>query len=338
MAAFGLTSELTEIEQDYAFHYFHPLSDARLNEAPQIPEPSLLAQGDVVLRFGFVEGDAIVTAGRAVYDPQHWSEVLRFAQNGSTAGTLAIVLNETELSLSSGQVGTNALNWLAAETNASVIVVKRGPRGALVYENGHLSAVPAYSSESVFKIGSGDVFSAVFAHYWGERKDTALAAAQFASRAVARYVATKNVQVIAEDALGGDVFPVDAGVGPIYIAGPFFNLGQRWVIEEARQSFLKLGAKVFSPIHDVGAIGSAEHIAQSDLEGLRGCQSVFAVVDGEDAGTLFEVGFARSIGIPVVALAECLRPESLTMLEGSGCSVTDDFTTAIYRSIWASAR
>jgi nucleoside 2-deoxyribosyltransferase len=224
-----------------------------------------------------------------------------------------------------------------AETGASVVVVKQGPRGALVYEDSHLSTVTAYKSETVFKIGSGDVFSAVFTHYWGERKETASVAAELASRAVARYVATKNVQVTTEDASGDDAFPIHAGIGPIYIAGPFFNLGQRWVIEEARQVFLKLGVEVFSPIHDVGAVGSAEQIAQSDLDGLRRCRSVFAVVDGEDAGTLFEVGFARSLGIPVVALAECLKPESFTMLEGSGCSITDDFTTAVYRSIWATA-
>jgi nucleoside 2-deoxyribosyltransferase len=337
MAAFGVTSELTEIEADYAFHYFHPLSDATLNDAPKEQEPSLVVRGSVVLRFGFVEGDAIVAADRAVYDPQHWSEVLRFRENGSVADTLAIVLNEAELSLSTGQKGIDALHRLAAETGASVVVVKRGPQGALIYEAGNISTVPAYWSESVFKIGSGDVFSAVFTHYWGERKETASTAAELASRAVARYVATKNVQINPEGASEVDVSPIQAGTGPIYIAGPFFNIGQRWVIEEARQAFLKLGVEVFSPIHDVGAFGSATQIAQADLDGLRQCRSVFAVVDGEDAGTLFEVGFARSIGIPVVALAECLKPESFTMLEGSGCSITDDFTTAIYQAIWAAA-
>jgi hypothetical protein len=112
MAAFGVIPHLTEIEADYAFHYFHPLSDAALNETPKTPESPLVVHGDVILRFGFVEGDAIVTADRAVYDPQHWSEVLSFAKNGSTARTLAIVLNETELSLSTGRTGVDALRWL----------------------------------------------------------------------------------------------------------------------------------------------------------------------------------------------------------------------------------
>jgi nucleoside 2-deoxyribosyltransferase len=338
MAALDVVAELTEIESDYAFHYFHPLSDAALNNVPETREQSLVARGDVVLRFGFVEGDAIVTAGRAVYDPQRWDEALRFRENGSTASALAIVLNETELSLSTDRTGEDAIRWLLAQTGASVVVVKQGPRGAQVYEDGRLSTTPAYRSESVFKIGSGDVFSAVFAHYWGEKKEAAQVAAEMASRAVARYVATKNVQVTTEGISEQKASPVVAGIGPIYIASPFFNLGQRWVVEEARQAFLNLGVEVFSPIHDVGAVGSAECLAQSDLEGLRRCRSVFAVIDGEDAGTLFEVGFARSIGIPVVVLAECPKPESLTMIEGTGCSITDDFTTAIYHSVWASAQ
>ncbi len=336
MGAFGVSVELTEVEADYVFHYFHPLSDAALNEAPLALEQPLRVKGDVVLRFGFVEGEAIVTAERAIYDPQHWSEVLHFRRNGSTAKQLALVLNELELFLSSNRTGIDALRWLAAATDAAVIVVKQGPKGALVYENDQLTTVPAYWSESVFKIGSGDIFSAVFAYYWGERGSSALSAAQRASQAAARYVATRNVQVT-EDNDREPFSPAKGGNGPIYIAAPFFNLGQRWVVEEARNALLKLGVEVFSPIHNVGAMGTAEHIAQSDLEGLRGCRSVLAIVDGEDAGTLFEVGFARSIGIPVIALAECPKSESLTMLEGSGCKITDDFTTAVYWSVWASA-
>lgn len=99
-----------------------------------------------------------------------------------------------------------------------------------------------------------------------------------------------------------------------------------------------LGGNTFSPIHDVGAYGGSDYIASKDLDGLRSCNTVLAVIDGEDAGTLFEVGYARSLGIPVVALAEAPRPESLTMLAGTGCTITDDFTTAIYGAIWSSLR
>jgi nucleoside 2-deoxyribosyltransferase len=336
MEAFAVTAEITEIERDIAFTYFHPLSDAELSFEPGKRESSLQVAGEAVLRFGFVEGDAVVTADRVVYDPQHWDEVLRFGENGSRAGRLAIVLNETELALSTGLTGPGAVEYIRNHSGAEVVVVKRGPRGAIVYEGGNTTIIPAYKSESVFKIGSGDVFSAIFAHYWGERREPAAVAAQAASRAVARYVATRNVQASLEESDVGAPAPTKGPFGPIYLAAPFFNLGQRWVVEEARRVLLALGAKVFSPLHDIGSTGSAVFIAEGDLEGLRRCRGVLAILDGEDAGTLFEVGYAASRAIPVVALAESPRPEALTMVAGTGGRITDDFTTAIYHAIWSS--
>ncbi len=81
--------------------------------------------------------------------------------------------------------------------------------------------------------------------------------------------------------------------------------------------------------------GPAEVVAPADLKGIRKCDRMLALVDGGDPGTLFEVGFARSMSCPVVALAETVSPEQLKMLSGSGCLVVDDFATAIYRTAWS---
>ncbi|WP_375167134.1 MULTISPECIES: PfkB family carbohydrate kinase [unclassified Bradyrhizobium] len=72
---------------------------------------------------------------------------------------------------------------------AAVLVVKRGPRGAIVYQVGDDPIeIPVYRSETVFKIGSGDVFSAAFALHWGERAIDAATAADIASKSVAHFV------------------------------------------------------------------------------------------------------------------------------------------------------
>lgn len=338
MHGLGIATELQEITNDIIFYYFHPLSVSELVGAPDKPLPSLAASGDVVLRFGMVEGDAAIIAKRAIYDPQHPSAALLFHANGSTATELAVILNEAELEYGAG--GGDIWNYETARErfNADVIVVKRGPLGAVVMQPGGNVQLPAYRSESVFKLGSGDIFSAIFAHLWGEREWPAEKAADFASRAVARYVSTRGTQVTLE---GLEELTPHAGgeaVGRIYIAAPFFTLAQRWLVEEMRGCLAMLGGQTFSPIHDVGAHGGSEYIAGKDLDGLRSCNTVLAVIDGEDAGTLFEVGYARNLGIPVVALAEVPRPESLTMLEGTGCTITDDFTTAVYNAIWSSLR
>jgi hypothetical protein len=335
MEAFGVRADITEIEADICFSYFHPLSspDSSPPDPPRY-EP-LRASGEAILRFGFVEGDAVVQAERVVYDPQHWKEACHFHRNGSAAGELAIVLNEIELSLSTGSLGRPAVQMLMEQSRARIVVVKRGARGVVVYDNENDIVIPAFRSETVFKIGSGDVFSAVFAHLWAERRVPPAEAAEVASKAVARYVDSRNAQVSLDLENIGPAVPPDGPTGPIYLAGPFFNLAQRWLVEEARSALIALGAEVFSPLHEVGMLGDAAFIAGRDLEGLRASRAVLAMTDGEDAGTLFEVGYARDRGIPVVALAESPRPGSLTMLEGSGCRIARDFSSAAYHAVWA---
>ncbi|WP_024879201.1 PfkB family carbohydrate kinase [Methylosinus sp. LW3] len=338
IAAFGVTAEIRPIREDIAFHYLHPLSQAELTGAPSARYDSLQATGDTVLRFGFVEGDAQVDAKRVIFDPQNADEVLRFRDNGSRAESLAIVLNELELKLATGNAGEEGVRGLMRHSGASVVVVKRGPRGATVFAKDAFAQVPAYAANSVFKIGSGDVFSAIFAQRWGEADEDPVIAADRASRAVSRYVETRNTQVDLSQLTEALPKPAPDPASTIYLAAPFFTLAQRWMVEEARRCLMSLGASVFSPIHDVGSHGGAEYIAMRDLDGLAQCSVVLALLDGEDAGTLFEVGHARRHGIPVVALAESPRPESLTMLQGTGCTIVSDFSSAIYEAIWETAR
>ncbi|TIX42544.1 MAG: nucleoside 2-deoxyribosyltransferase, partial [Mesorhizobium sp.] len=128
--------------------------------------------------------------------------------------------------------------------------------------------------------------------------------------------------------------PIKPGSGRIYLAAPFFDLGQRWLVEEARLALIDAGADVFSPVHEIGP-GKATVVAPADLNGLDGCDVVFAILNGMDPGTVFEVGYARKKGIPIVALAENEKEEDLKMFVGSGTIVAQDFVTAIYKAIWS---
>ncbi len=74
------------------------------------------------------------------------------------------------------------------------------------------------------------------------------------------------------------------------------------------------------------------------MEVLSRADVVLALCDGLDSGTLFEVGFAVKAGISVVAFHQNKAPEALKMLEGSGCFVTGDFTTAVYHAQWKALR
>src|SRR5690606_11052499 len=101
--------------------------------------------------------------------------------------------------------------------------------------------------------------------------------------------------------------------------------------EEARLALKGMGLRVFSPLHEVG-LGDGEDVAPKDIEGLKDSHVVLALVDGLDAGALFEIGFARSIGKHVVVLAESTPTEALKMITGTHCEIISDFVTACYRT------
>jgi nucleoside 2-deoxyribosyltransferase len=337
-SALQCQANVCPIKDAISFSYDHPLSVAVQHPLAPKQNPSLRLAGTTVLRFGFVEGDAVVDARHAVYDPQSRDPSTSFRSNGSAAEHLAVVLNEDE-AMASGCEGRSTVEVLMDHHGAEVVIVKRGPRGATVYlRSGPISEIRPYWSDSVFKIGSGDVFSATFALYWGERGVEAEKAADLASRSVAQFV---DGHVLPLDDAEQDIqrLPVTlTKATKIYLAGPFFDLAQRWMIEETLRTLTRLGAEVFSPLHEVGTEQSSAEIAQADLRGLRHCSKVLALLDGMDPGTVFEVGYARALDIPVVALIERFEPEHLTMLEGSGCDIVTDFSTAIYRTLWTAGR
>ncbi|MFO6137639.1 nucleoside 2-deoxyribosyltransferase [Pseudomonas aeruginosa] len=75
------------------------------------------------------------------------------------------------------------------------------------------------------------------------------------------------------------------------------------MVGQARRDLRAMGLDVFSPYHDVG-LGTAEDVVEKDLEGVRNCDVLFAIGDGLDSGTIFEIGYARALNKPVVFYAE----------------------------------
>lgn len=320
------------------FEYLHSLSDPRIVPRPDAirQHPPIDVEDDVVLRFGMLEGSGRVTGGRVVYDPQSAFDPRPFAENGSSARELALILNRLEGGRLTGRADAEGIvDALVGSGHAQVVVLKLGGKGALVASGESREVVPAYRSESVWKVGSGDVFSAAFTLHWAMGGKTPSDAADLASRSVSHYVGTRGLPTPpARELLSGDMRPVAPGKGCVYLAAPFFNLGELWMVEEIRSRLLDMGVEVFSPLHDVGR-GPAHEVAMQDLAGLDGCDVVLAVLNGGDAGTVFEVGYAVARGKPVVALGQNVRPEDLKMAVGSGCLVAGDLVTAIYQAVWA---
>lgn len=340
----GFALAAIEVPYGVAFDYTHGLSTPRIHKPAETYAPITLSK-EKVLRFGMIEGTAIINCEYAVYDPQSAEHPEPFSANGSKAKHLALVLNRHEASCMCGTAGESPeamAQQLADETGAEIVVIKMGPLGALVHDKGVVSWIPAYRTNRVWKIGSGDTFAAHFAYAWLQENRSPHDAAAIASRATAFYCESQGHP---SRKLLDQYMPVPlnvsdrfkAGYRPrVYLAGPFFSLAQLWLVNEARNDLRGMGLDVFSPYHDVGQ-GSAFDVVELDLQGIQDCDLLFAIGDGLDAGTIYEVGYARALAKPVVLYSENESEEDKKMMEGSACQITDDYVSAIYQAAWAAA-
>jgi hypothetical protein len=232
----------------YIFDYVHSLSapfvetqlDSSINTLSRME-----VSGERLLVYGFMEDLAPkIEATWAVYDPQ--SSKTRFDKLGA-AEHLAIVLNAAEARVWGGDGPLDdCAQRVARAQGAEVVVIKTGPYGAIVYgPDSQVTRVPAYKTDRFFKIGSGDVFSAIFSYLWtsGERSPEDCAAV--ASRATAYYVSTKQFADRLENLPDFTVAPFAARKIKIYLAGPFFTIGERWAINDVRDILQGLEVDVF---------------------------------------------------------------------------------------------
>ncbi|MEM5471943.1 hypothetical protein WNZ14_09430 [Hoeflea sp. AS60] len=316
----GIKLDLSPRQSGIAFAYFHPLSKPHLEQSDLTKCQPLQVHGDVVLRFGFVEGDAIVSARRATFDPQGWRDPLGFCANGSFAEELALVLNETELSRMEADLSVNeAARKLIRSGQANVVVIKRGVFGATVLDQTLKSyAIPAFKSQRVFKIGTGDVFSALFSLYWGEHGRSPAHAAYEASKGVAHYAAT---QLLPVETATCEYRAVNSKlIGSINVFGPANTIGRYYTFEEAVFRLRELGADVQ---------------AHFDVGDDRRPSAMLILADGMGEEMVKSV-LERQRGLPVVILDETRDHHCIGL--GGNVTVTADFATALYHACWAAMK
>lgn len=306
----GVKLEIKQTDTSFAFAYFHPLSKPFIEPTPNShpKQPSLQVYGKTVLRFGMLEGDATVDADRAIYDPQSACAADSFGANGSKASQLALIMNETE-----AQSIDQARSMLVSD-KASAVVVKQGPRGATVLGPDYETHIPAYRSTRIFKIGSGDVFSAVFAHYWGEIDLSPAEAADRASRLVAAYCDTQSFP--GEQTNMGNSQPVKSGpAGPILLEGAVNTIGRRYAVEEARFRLEELGMTVFAPVLGDRPDSQVPTVTLRIADGLR-----------------TSINTCRKQR--TIVILDEQRAELKTNSQNESVIVTDDFVTALYFAAW----
>jgi nucleoside 2-deoxyribosyltransferase len=327
-------------QQTITFYYDHPLRKPVIYPRPDliIPGETIQLEAEHILYYGMMEGNAKVKGKKVVYDPQSPVKPAPFSASGSTAEELAVVINRKEASLIAGSRDeTEIRDYFFNEEKAAVLVLKMGPKGAKVFvAGGEEYIIPVYKTAAVWPIGSGDVFAAMFAYHWMAANLSPKDSAEKASFMTALYCNSRNYRFKANK-VHEYIQPLkikDNPKGKVYLAGPFFNYAQKWVINEIFVGLQGLGMEVFSPWHHVGEGTVEMGVAEKDIIGLEECKIVFAMVDGLDSGTLFEIGYAVKKGIPVIAYVENEPAPALTMLSGTMCLIEKDMTTALYKCLW----
>lgn len=335
----GIACSFVSIERSVRFSYSHPLAPPTI-DPPKISDakPHIEASGNAILCYGMLDAKISVRGEKVVYDPQSPTSPSSFRTIGE-ANQLVVIVNETEaIGLSGEATLDQALITIASEEGADAVIVKRGPRGCLLWTPDGIVEQACYRTSRIYKIGSGDVFSAVFFREWALGGSDILDATVAAARATAVYCEAGEVLALKAGSYDeaarrwapSEVIEDHKGV---YLAGPFFTTAERWLVAEAHRTLEEFNLEVFSPFHDVG-LGKPEEVVVQDLKGLDSSSVVLALLDGADPGTIFEIGHARSRNIDVVILAENFPPKALTMFKGSGCEIYTDLAAALYACCW----
>jgi hypothetical protein len=328
------------------FRYITPISAPSINgpNSRLLPDNGIEAAGTTALVFGLIEAPTHgvnVVANTIIFDPQRPRDAEPLQLDGLVAENFIVVANSSEIRKlgDNNDIRKAASNVLDKEPRMQGVVTKRGAAGCLVTRRvgTQISHTPlgAHPTTRVWPIGSGDVFSAGLAHAIDTGADL-VEAARLGSAAAAHWCSTRS-PAVSKAILAGDFSelprPVDPTGPRIYLAGPFFSISERWLVETVRDELHSLGADVWSPVHEVGHGGL--EVAQKDLDGLLECDVVLALLDHADPGTVFEVGWAVRHGIPVIGYARVLDPDGAKMMAGTKVELHTDLSSACYRAAWA---
>ncbi len=331
----GVTLSIGSRDRPITFDYLHSLAVPRISPRRAVGTFAKPVEGELVIKFGMLEADPTVHADYCVYDPQSAFSPKFFSASGSSAKHLAVVSNRFEVQqMTSEQDADAGVRKIFETDGAEIVIVKDGLNGATVYEGGRKSHIPAFKTDNVFTIGSGDIFVAAFAAGWAIYKLPPVDAAYYASMVTAQYVDTRLIEIPIPTVVQGQKrAEVKLAGGNIYLAGPFRETGQRMLINDAFHHLSALGMDVFSPIHHIGP-GEADAVVQKDLAAIHNCSAVFAILNGSSPGTIFEVGYAKALNKPVYCVAQNLRHGDAKLPRGSGAFVYGDYVTALFQIAW----
>ena len=193
------------------------------------------------------------------------------------------------------------------------IIIKRGVKGCFIVDNQkNIMKVPAYYSSAVCTLGSGDVFGGIAGITYLKTQDI-WKSVEVASCFAAKFIESFIIELaFGEKALQNElkvrkknIYNQDKKIN-IYLAGPFFSEQEISWINYVKRMLEIRGINVLSPMHENGIIKSdfteeqQREVFKADIKLLEQSNLVVALIDYEDGGTCFEIGYAYKENIPVI--------------------------------------
>jgi hypothetical protein len=320
------------------FKYYFALDEPLIFPSiPFIPKTNTIEHSDDnIICYGMLESDCKLRGKLVVYDPQTSIKPATFRSFGE-ADQLIYIVNWNEAKSITSSEDIEVIKQYFFETEkVYAFIIKNGPFGATLFYENEKFEIPSYKTDTVNKIGSGDIFTASFGFFWMSKNYSVNDCANYASKSTAIYCNDNiyNSKYLANSFPFKPFEKVILKEKQIYLASPIFSLSNLILIDKIRTAFLDFGVKVFSPFHNVG-FGSSQEIASLDLEGLRGSDIIFCVLDNLDSGTLIEAGYSMAQDKKIIGYHRTCTEEELLMLTPGNVSIYKNLTTAIYQTIWS---
>src|SRR5262249_34150956 len=210
--------------------------------------------------------------------------------------------------------------------------------GGTLFDGEIQHEIPAYVAREWFKIGAGNVFCAMFAHYWGEKALDPVRAADLASRASTIYAsAPAGALPISADSLFSEMEQFDPSAPcKIFVASPCRSMAQQWLLDQALWALWALKVDTVSP-YDLGL--DVLPRKEGDIgDQLDNCDAILVLAEGADIASVLAVGLARVRRLPMVVLEEEVRASPLELWQDTRCEIARDLASAVYRSMVAGRR
>lgn len=331
--------QIEEIDHLITFKYNFALDNPDIYPDPNtlnIGKPTEVV-GDNIICFGSLEGSFNSTGNKVVYDPQTSINPKLFSTTNKAQEVIYVVNKSEAESISKSKEINEILNFFFDVEKVKALIIKNGPSGAKVYlSNSEGLPIPAYITDKVHKIGSGDIFTTAFSYYWFNTDWEIPECALYASKSTALYCNYGAGAVLNKNSIFEfkEFNPQNISNKQVYLAGPIFSLSEIILVDKVREALLGFGIKVFSPYHDVG-YGNSKQIAIKDIQGIENSDIILCLLDGLDSGTLIELGYAMSKGKKLIGYHTTVEHDSLFMLKVADIEYYNDLTTALYKVIWS---